>query len=121
VELRVGLLIFARDPDRARAFYAQILGWVPPGGRPSRWATTTDGDPRVGTDGADPTGADRAEEPYLPAIHGSDVTAAGGEILAPRIPLPGAGWLVHLADKDDDVAGVTHDGRQVAWPPPPPR
>jgi hypothetical protein len=128
VEESVQLLIFARDPDRARAFYAQILGWALPDDRRRHcWVVTRDSDPRLGTDGPDTTGAGHAEEPFIPTIHVPDVTAtaaaavaAGGEVLVPQIPLPGVGWLIYLADTEGNVIGIMQNDPEAAWPQPPP-
>jgi hypothetical protein len=61
----------------------------------------------------------------IPTIHVTDLDAttaaaltAGGEILVPRIPLPGVGWLVYLADPDDNLIGIMHDDPHAAWPQP---
>lgn len=81
-EQEVRLPIFVRDPDRARAFHAQILDWaMPDNGRRHCWVITRDGDPRLCTDGVDSpdtTGAVHANEPSVPTIHVPDVTAAVG-------------------------------------------
>jgi predicted enzyme related to lactoylglutathione lyase len=50
VEVVVGqgarLRIFARDPDRARAFYAQVFGWsLPDDGQRRCWVITSGDDP----------------------------------------------------------------------------
>jgi uncharacterized protein len=128
VEQRLRLLVFARDTARARAFYAQVLGWsLPDDGRRNSWAITSDIDCRLGTDSPGTTGADHAEEPFIPTIHVPDVTAAaaaavaaGGEVLVPRIPLPGVGWLVYLADTEGNVISIMQDDPEAAWPQPPP-
>jgi uncharacterized protein len=126
VEQKVRLLVFARDAARARAFYAQVLGWsLPDDGRRRCWVITSDTDSRLGTAGPDVTGADTAGEPVIPTIHVPDVTAAaaaavaaGGEILVPRIPLPGLGWLVYLADTEGNVISIMQDDPAAAWPQP---
>jgi hypothetical protein len=46
---------------------------------------------------------------------------AGGEILVPRIPLPGIGWLAYLSDTEDNVLGVMQHDPGAAWPQPPDR
>ena len=111
----VRLLIFATDADRARAFYAHVFGWALPDHGPRRgWVITTGDDPRLGTDGSpDP---DLAGNRFIPTVHVTDleattaaVRAAGGEVLVSPIPVPGVGWLVYLADTEDNVLGVMQD------------
>jgi uncharacterized protein len=123
VEQSERLLIFARDPDRARTFYARVLGWSLPGDGRRSWVITSDDDHRSGIDGPGPTGADTAREPSIPTIHVANVAAAaaaavaaGGAVLVPRIPLPGVGWLIHLADTEGNVIGIMQDDSRAAWP-----
>jgi predicted enzyme related to lactoylglutathione lyase len=107
-------LIFAADPDRARAFYARVFGWTLPE-RECRtgWVVTTSDDPRLGVDGPD---ADDARDTHIPTVHVADLDAtvaaaraAGGDVLVPRLPVPGVGWLAYLADTEDNVLGVMQD------------
>jgi uncharacterized protein len=127
VEVVVGqgvrLRIFARDPDRARAFYAQVFGWSLPEGPRYCWLITTGDDPRLGIDGPTRNAADHPTGPLIPTVHVTDLDAAtaaalaaGGEILVPRIPLPGAGWLVYLADTEGNLIGIMQDDPGAAWP-----
>jgi uncharacterized protein len=127
VEQAVRLRIFARDPDRARAFYAQVFGWsLPDDGQRRCWVITSGDDPRLGTDGPGAIGADHDGEVFMPTIHVADVAAAaaaaavatGGEVLVPRLPLPGVGWLVYLADTEGNVIGIMQDDSRAAWPQP---
>jgi predicted enzyme related to lactoylglutathione lyase len=126
VEVAVGqgvrLRIFATDPDRARAFYAKVFGWSLPDGRWYCSVITNGDDPRLGTDGPAGFGADRSGEVNIPTVHVADLDAttaialaAGAEVLVPRIPLPGVGWLVYLADTEGNLIGVMQDDPQAAW------
>jgi uncharacterized protein len=132
----VRLRIFARDPDRARAFYAQVFAWsLPDDGRRRCWVITSGDDPRVGIDGPDPTGTDHAVNPgehavnpgevVIPTIHVADLDAttaaalaADGEVLVPRIPLLGVGWLIYLADTEGNLIGIMQDDPRATWPQP---
>ena len=115
----VRLRIHARDPRRAAAFYTQVFGWSLPtdDGRRCCWVITPTDDCRLGVDGPD------AAEVIIPTVHVTDLDAtiqaalaAGGEILVPRIPIPGAGWLVYLADTEGNLIGVMHDDPDANWP-----
>jgi len=128
----VRLRIFARDPDRARAFYAQVFGWSLPDDGPAHcWVITTGDDPRLGNDGPDPSGADHAVNPgelVIATVHVADLDtttaallAAGGEVLVPRLPLPGSGWLVDVADTEGNLIGIMQDDPRAAWPHAPTR
>jgi len=107
----VQLLIFVADPDRARAFYARVFGWaLPERGSGSGWVVTTSDDPRLGIDGPD------AGDTCIPTVHVVDLDetitaarAAGGDVLVPRLPVPGVGWVAYLADTEDNVLGVMQD------------
>jgi predicted enzyme related to lactoylglutathione lyase len=120
----VRLRIFARDPERARVFYAQVFGWSLPADRPiCYWVITSGDDARLGVDGPDHIGAGRAGMVAVPTVHVADLAAttaaalaAGGEVLVPRIPLPGVGWLVYLADTEGNVIGIMQDDPRAAWP-----
>src|SRR5258708_1686923 len=124
MEVAVGeearLWIFAADPGRARAFYAQVFGWsLPDAEHRHSWVITTRDDPRLGTD--DPRSPSR---PSIPTVHVPDpdattpaARAAGADLLVPRIPVPGLGWLAYLADTEGNLIGVMQDDPQADWPP----
>jgi predicted enzyme related to lactoylglutathione lyase len=122
VEHQVRLWIFAADTDRARTFYVRVFGWsLPQDGH--CWMLTPGDDPRLGVDDLDPTGADPTGEPGIPTIHVADLDAttataraAGGDVLVPRIPLPGVGWLVYLADTEGNLLSIMQDDPHAAWP-----
>ena len=120
----VRLRIFAKDPGRARAFYAQVFGWSLPGRHRCCWMVTSGDDPRLGVNDADEIHGHHPDEDGVMAtshVVNLDATAAaalaaGGEILVPRIPLPGTGWLVYLADIEGNVIGLMQDDPAAAWP-----
>jgi predicted enzyme related to lactoylglutathione lyase len=124
VEQHVRLWIFAKDAARARAFYAHVFGWSLAGDGPRiSWVITPDDDSRLGVDGPNPTNARHLDEPAIPTMHVADLDAttaaaqaAGGEILVPRIPLPGVGWLAYLADPEGNLLTVMQDDAHAAWP-----
>jgi predicted enzyme related to lactoylglutathione lyase len=121
---QVRLWIFARDPDRARAFYAEVFGWSLPGdGRRTCWVITSGDDRRLGVDGPAQPSGDPVGGLAIPTIHVADLDAAtaaaraaGGEILVPRIPLSGVGWLVYLADTEGNIIGIMQDDPRAQWP-----
>jgi predicted enzyme related to lactoylglutathione lyase len=123
----VRLRIFVQDPERARAFYARVFGWsLPANGPICYWVITSGDDSRLGIDGPDqvcPGHAGTVAVPTVPTVHVADLDAttaaalaAGGEVLVPRIPLPGVGWLVYLADTEGNVISIMQDDPSAAWP-----
>lgn len=113
---QVRLRIFAEDPARTRAFYARVFGWALPDGQRHSWTITATDDPRLGVDGPAGPGTERWNEITIPTVHVADLDvtiadaiAAGGDILVPRIHLPGAGWLVYLADTEGNIIGIMQD------------
>jgi predicted enzyme related to lactoylglutathione lyase len=122
----VRLWIFAKDAERALAFYARVFGWSLPREHRSCWLVSSRDDPRLGPDGPAGTSTDHCDELCIPTVHvvDLDVTtatalAAGGELLVPRIALPGVGWLVYITDTEDNVLGIMQDDPDAALPQPP--
>ena len=108
------LRIYAKDPQRAAMFYTKVFGWSLPTDRHS-WVITSSDDPRL----------HRAADIgiTIPTVHVDNLdaitlaaVAAGGEILVPRMPLAGAGWLICLADTEGNLIGVMHDDPAARWP-----
>lgn len=121
----VRLRIFATDPQRARAFYAQVFGWTLSGDEQRNgWVVTTADDSRLGIDGPQSaSGRNDAAEVGIPTIHVADLDAttatalaAGGDVLVPRMPVPGVGWLVYLADTEGNLIGIMQDDPGATWP-----
>ncbi len=108
------LRIHATDPERASAFYTTVFGWSLATGDGRRcWTITPSDDPRVRA----------AAGLTIPTVHVDDLdavtraaVAAGGEVLVAPIPLPGAGWLVCLADTEGNCIGVMRDDPDAHWP-----
>ncbi|MCU0621774.1 MAG: VOC family protein [Gemmatimonadales bacterium] len=111
--------IHAEDPERAAAFYRDLLGW-----RVARWdgpmeywtvVTGPDGEPginggllrRRGTiDGTAVIAyvctamVDNVEATLARA------TALGGSVAVPTMPIPGMGWLGYVKDTEGNIVGV---------------
>ena len=111
--------IHADNPERAAKFYSDIFGWnfQKWDGPVEYWLITTGDSKQPGING----GLARRRT----AINGdciiayvctvdvpsadefsTKVTAAGGTIALPKMPVPGVGWLVYCKDTEGNVFGM---------------
>ncbi|GAA0250229.1 VOC family protein [Saccharothrix mutabilis subsp. mutabilis] len=103
------------DPDRAGDFYRAVFGWDPQRWGPVEyWPLATGEQPGVGT-GAEGALTPRREAPEGVLVYvGVDdidaavdrVTAAGGTVVAEKMPIPSVGWSVHLRDTEGNLVGL---------------
>src|SRR5262245_27200673 len=107
--------ISADDPDRASQFYAKTFGWKIQkwnGGGEDYWLLTTGDKCEPGIDG----GINRRSSQKIPTVNTIDVpsldeairgvTANGGKVVAPKMPVPGVGWLAYCTDTEGNQFGV---------------
>ena len=116
--------IHADDPDRAAAFYADLLGWTfQTWGGPMDYRLITTG--RDGTPGINggllkrqhPVSGNDGIIAYVCTVLVEQVDQMiakapqlGGTVALPRMPVPGIGWLAYLKDTEGNVFGVMqHD------------
>jgi predicted enzyme related to lactoylglutathione lyase len=105
-----------RDPERAKAFYADTLGWtyevMPTGGGPAYWIAKT-GDEMVGGI-FDISGHefDQLSESWMSYIAVDDVDArvakavkAGAKVVVPAFDVPGVGRVVILLEPGGAAIG----------------
>jgi predicted enzyme related to lactoylglutathione lyase len=105
----VHLDIAADDPERAAKFYNQVLGWTVTKleGPTPYWLVTP-------PDGSGPgAGIAKREQPWQTVTPTFDVdsadaiaaaiTAQGGTIIAPKVRVPGVGWLLTFRDTEGNV------------------
>jgi predicted enzyme related to lactoylglutathione lyase len=111
--------IHAENPERAIRFYRNVLGWEfqPWGGPQEYWLITTGPSDQPGING----GLIRRQG----AIDGQAVIAyvctvdvpsvddyarkiwdEGGEIVVPKMAIPGVGWLVYAKDTEGNIFGI---------------
>jgi predicted enzyme related to lactoylglutathione lyase len=106
----------ADDPERAVKFYETVFGWKIQKweGPVDYWLVVTGEAPEPGIDGGigrrDPgmearntIGVSSVDE-YVDKIQ-----AAGGEIVAPKMAIPGVGWLAYLKDTEGNEFGIMED------------
>lgn len=112
--------IQASDPDRARDFYEQVLGWQfsQPDERP-HWLIHTGSTRAAGLlgtlrlrEGPPPRAADPVNAAVLIttvadlSLATATAVAAGGSVRIPRTAVPRIGWLAHIADPDGNLLGL---------------
>ncbi len=105
----------ARDPERAVSFYGELFGWQFQKweGSEEYWLVTTGPDEEPGING----GMMRAQEEWPPgvvnivAVDAIDaclerVTRHGGEVVIPRSPVSGMGYVAYCRDPGGAVFGL---------------
>jgi len=113
--------IHADNPERAIRFYQGIFGWefTKWGGPTDYWLIKTGPDGQPGINGGmikrmgniDGT----AVLGYVCTIDVANVddytqkiTAGGGTIALPKMPIPGVGWLGYAKDTEGNIFGYMH-------------
>ncbi len=107
----------ADDADRAVGFYQNVFGW-----QINRWdgpqdywlVSTGDGD-KPGING----GLLNRVQPGHPVINSIDVpsvddyvtkiTRHGGQIVVPKMPITGVGWLAYFKDTEGNIFGIMQE------------
>jgi len=108
------------DSQRACAFYQESLGWEISGfGGQPYWLVRAGADSEPGANGALIARGDVHRSPVLIAgvddIDGalSRVQRAGGQVVQPKLPIPGIGWSAYIRDSEGNTIGLfqaTPDG-----------
>ena len=119
----------AEEPERAIAFYKELLGWnfeKWEGGETPYWMVETvakdeTGMPaRRGVNG----GLMKRFHPQQPwanyvSVESVDEYAAkaetlGGQIVLPKTPVPGMGWFIYLKDTEGNIFGLWENDTSAA-------
>lgn len=104
----------ADDPSRAQKFYSDVFGWQFQswgGGDMEYWLITT-GTDAPGIDGGmmrrGPQAMGVVNTIGVEAIDDAiaKVTAAGGQVVVPKMPVPGVGWLAYAVDTEGNAFGM---------------
>jgi predicted enzyme related to lactoylglutathione lyase len=114
--------IHAAEPARAIEFYARVFGWEFNKFTEGYWVIKTGPSDKPGIDGGlmprrGPPPADGQPVNAFPCTIGVDdldatvaqVTAHGGTIAFPRMPIPGIGWLAYFKDTEGNIVGLMQD------------
>jgi predicted enzyme related to lactoylglutathione lyase len=112
--------IHAENPPRAMKFYSDMFGWTFKKFLPhvDYWSITTGPEEEFGIDGGLKTRQGSIDGKAVIAyvctvqIEAFDATiakaiACGATIVAPRMPIPGIGWLAYCKDTDGNNFGMT--------------
>jgi uncharacterized protein len=104
----------AEDPARATRFYADVFGWQFQkwGGPMDYWLITTGPADQPGING----GLMKRRDPAQPVVNTiqmpsvdkaiADIEKHSGQIVVPRMPIPGVGYLVYFKDTEGNIFGV---------------
>jgi len=105
------------DPERAIKFYSTVFGWKIDkwDGPVDYWLITTGEKEQPGIDGA----LQRRNNPGVHTINTIDVpsvddfvakiTANGGQIMLPKMAIPGVGWLAYGQDTEGNIFGIMQE------------
>ena len=116
--------IHAENPERAVQFYSAVFGWsIQKWDGPAEYWLIRTGEPSErGIDG----GLLRRRGPApaegqcvnafvctvgVPSVDAtvSAVTASGGVLAMPKMPVPGVGWLAYFKDTEGNIFGAMHN------------
>lgn len=111
--------IHAADPERAVSFYKSLFDWQFQKweGPMDYWVVTTGPDDQPGINGGlmrrqgEIDG--QAVIAYVCTVDVADVdasantaTSSGGQVVVPKMPIPGVGWLVYCKDTEGNIFGM---------------
>jgi len=118
--------IHAADPQRAVTFYTAVFGWnfQKWDGPVDYWFIRTGEGPGIDGGMVRRMGAAPAEGQAVNSFVNSvkvascdgavaAITANGGSIALPKMPIPGMGWLAYGKDTEGNLFGVMQDDPQA--------
>jgi len=104
----------ADDPERSIKFYEEVFGWVIEkwDGPIEYWLIMTGPEDKPGIDG----GLARRTEPEMGVENTIDVPsvdeavtkveAQGGQVIRPKMAVPGVGWMAYIKDTEGNIFGM---------------
>jgi len=101
------------DPERAVNFYKKVFEWKIDKweGPEDYWLVTTGADDQPGINGGimrrmeQSTICNTVDVPSVDAFT-QKIVAAGGRVVAPKMAVPGVGYLAYCADTEGNVFGI---------------
>jgi predicted enzyme related to lactoylglutathione lyase len=112
----------AENPQRAIDFYSKVFGWKFSkwDGPMDYWIINTGEASEPGING----GLMTRRDPNQPCVNTiavarlddsiATVTANGGSIAVPKMPIPGVGWLAYCKDLDGHIFGMMENDPAAA-------
>jgi predicted enzyme related to lactoylglutathione lyase len=103
----------ADDPERATKFYQDVFGWKIDkwDGPEDYWLVTTGEPGTIGIDGGIMRRRDGASVINTVDVDSVDdavakITAAGGSVAAPKMAVPGVGYMAYCLDTEGNTFGI---------------
>lgn len=121
--------IQAHDPDRALRFYHELLGWefTHWGGPMDYWLIRTGPEGAPGIDGGllrrngGPPVEGASTNCYVCVVDvrsvdeiASRVPQCGGQVVVPKMAVPGIGWLAYAKDTEGNIFGFMQNDPTAA-------
>ena len=105
--------VMAEDPERAAVFYSKVFGWQMNkwDGPQDYWLVTTGADDIPGINGAIAQSRGEALTVNTVEVDSIDdlvekVIASGGEVVVPKMTIPGVGYQAYCKDTGGIVFGL---------------
>ena len=104
----------ADDPKRAQKFYSEIFGWTFDkwNGPMEYWMVKTGDSKQPGIDGGltkrMPGHAGVTNTIDVPSVdeYTKKIQANGGQVIAPKMPIPGVGYFAQCKDTEGNIFGI---------------
>ncbi len=113
--------LVAEDPERATKFYSDAFGWTTQkwGGPEPYWLVTTGEDGQIGINGGIMRGPDMQKTVITIGVEDVDAACArlgqaGGEVVQPKMTIPGIGYLAYCKDTEGVMFGVIQPDSSAA-------
>ena len=111
--------IHAGEPERAVNFYQTLFGWTFQKweGPMEYWLVITGPNDQPGINGGLVQRRDEVDDQavigYVCTVDVADIDAStqtatsnGGQVVVPKMPIPGMGWLVYCKDTEGNIFGM---------------
>ncbi len=105
----------AKDPEKMVNFYSKVFDWKIekyPGGQMNYWLVTGGEEKELGINGAiaekDETHPTTINTISVPSYEDTvkKITAAGGEILMPKMAVQNVGYMTYCKDPEGNIFGI---------------
>ena len=107
--------VSAENPQRAIGFYSEVFGWeiTKWPGPQDYWLINTGPKDKPGIDGGmfvRKGAVGHVNTIDVPNVddYAAKVTQLGGEVVVPKTPIPGVGYLVYCKDTEGSIFGIMH-------------